>query len=458
LQTLVEGPNVFAYQMRCARPGRAETGGGDWITFNGRRGAVRGFTIGGSITGLTMAGLQLQSAHRDTIDISPGASSFAFPMPMTAGLPYTVRLRRQPVGGICTIANASGTVAATDVTNVDVSCRPTQSTTIGYAVVANENSASASLFSRSSSNGITLVDTKTSGSTPEAVVISPNGLFAYVANLAQGSIASFSIDYATNKLVPIPLGSPTTAAPIALAMDPDGTVLLAANNNTNTGSGALSLFSINAATGAPTPVTTVATGRLPAGVAIDPTGSFAYTVNEGSSDISIFRLNRTTPSLTSIGTVPNAVLSGKAIVAAPTGNLLFALGNSGTIMRLSINPTTGALTTLGFTSVNGASSCMSMAAQPGGGILYVACASASGSKITAYAIGGDGSLTLGPVTTLATTGPASIAVGGGGLAMHVAMKAINQVALYSINASTGELTLRTSVASPGGPVAIAATH
>ena len=67
-------------------------------------------------------------------------------------------------------------------------------------------------------------------------------------------------------------------------------------------------------------------------------------------------------------------------------------------------------------------------------------------------------LTSGPMTALPTTGPASISVGASGRVMHVALKTINQVATYTINQSTGDLTFRNTVASPGGPSAVAITR
>jgi 6-phosphogluconolactonase (cycloisomerase 2 family) len=458
LNMLEPGLNTFRYSAACAKPGEAEMGGGDWITFNLRPGPVGGFRVGGTITGLSMTGLELQNAFREFFLVPPNASSFTFPTPQKDASHFEVRVHQQPTGGVCTVTNNTGDIAGADVTNVSVSCTPTQSSVVGYAVVANENTGSANLFGRNSSNFLALDDTKTTGSTPESVVVSPNGLFAYVGNRVQGSISSFSIDNATNKLVPIPLGSPGTQNPSALAMDVDGRILLATNYNTSTGGGALSLFSIDATSGAPTPVATVATGRSPAAVAIDPQSRFVYTANEGTSDISMFSLDRSVPSLTSNGALSNAVSSATAIVVDPTGKFVYALSNFGNITRLSINQTTGNLTRLGFTAVNGGTSCTSMATLADGDILYVTCASSTGSTLNAYSIGSDGSLTAGPVTILPTTSVAKVAIGGSGLVMHVAMKAINQVAVYSINQSTGELTLRSSIASPGGPSAIAVTR
>lgn len=455
---LDQGQAVFFVRFACTRPNGQSSGGGDWITLNGTNVPITGFSLGGTVTGLNSSGLEVQLGLREVVSVPAAASNFTFGALLQDGTNYEIRILRQPQGALCTLGNRTGTISGADVSNVAVNCTPVQSNFDGYAVVTNENLGSANLFGRNSGNGMTLVDTKVTGSTPHSVVMSPNGLFAYIGNMAQNSVSSFSVDATTHKLVPITLGSPTTANPSALAMDEAGSVLLVTNYNTSTGGGALSLFRVDGTTGVPSHVSTVPTGRLPAAVAIHPGGNFAYTANEGSSDVTMFQLNRATPSLTSIGTLTNVMQSASAMAIDENGNFAYVLGLFGNINRLSINPTSGDLNSIGFTSISGGTSCSSLAVQPDGDILYVACASSIGSFVRAYAIGIDGGLTAGPTTTLPTTGPASLSIGGGGLVMHVAMKSANLVATYRIGQSSGDLTFQNSVASPGGPSAIAATR
>jgi hypothetical protein len=47
---------------------------------------------------------------------------FAFPGTMLPGTPYNVSVVTQPVGETCTVANGSGTIAASGATNVVVTC------------------------------------------------------------------------------------------------------------------------------------------------------------------------------------------------------------------------------------------------------------------------------------------------------------------------------------------------
>lgn len=80
------------------------------------------YTIGGSVTGLTGAGLVLKNGG-DTLPVT-GASpvNFTFATALESGKGYAVSVMTQPSGQGCTVTNnASGTVSA-NVTNVAVTC------------------------------------------------------------------------------------------------------------------------------------------------------------------------------------------------------------------------------------------------------------------------------------------------------------------------------------------------
>jgi N-acetylneuraminic acid mutarotase len=81
-------------------------------------------TLGGSVSGLTMAGLTL-SDGTDSLQVPSGATSFQFPTPVVVGSTYTVKATTQPNGLTCTISGATGTVPATNVTSVQVTCAVT---------------------------------------------------------------------------------------------------------------------------------------------------------------------------------------------------------------------------------------------------------------------------------------------------------------------------------------------
>jgi N-acetylneuraminic acid mutarotase len=89
------------------------------------------YTIGGSVTGLTGAGLVLQDNAGDNLTVPANATSFTFATAITSGNPYAVTVLTQPAGFNCTVASGSGTASA-NVTSVAIAC--VQAYTIGGSV------------------------------------------------------------------------------------------------------------------------------------------------------------------------------------------------------------------------------------------------------------------------------------------------------------------------------------
>ena len=63
------------------------------------------------------------------------------------------------------------------------------------------------------------------------------------------------------------------------------------------------MYTINATTGALTPIGTIATEQSPTSIAIHPSGKFAYVTNSGSNDVSMYSIDTATGALTLIGTI-----------------------------------------------------------------------------------------------------------------------------------------------------------
>ena len=79
------------------------------------------YTIGGSVWGLSGAGLVLQNNGGD--DLAVAGNSFEFATALVDGASYAVTVKTQPTDQSCAISNASGTIADADVTDVAVTCR-----------------------------------------------------------------------------------------------------------------------------------------------------------------------------------------------------------------------------------------------------------------------------------------------------------------------------------------------
>ena len=79
------------------------------------------YTLGGSITGLTVNGLELVNGS-DTVSVSAGSTSFVFPTPVADGAVYGVAVLSQPPGLTCSVVNGTAVMGSANVTNVQVNC------------------------------------------------------------------------------------------------------------------------------------------------------------------------------------------------------------------------------------------------------------------------------------------------------------------------------------------------
>lgn len=82
-----------------------------------------GYTVGGSVSGLTGSGLVLQDNGSDNLSIDADGP-FSFATPVRDGGTYDVSVLVQPSGTTqrCVVSNGSGTVSGTDISSVEVSC------------------------------------------------------------------------------------------------------------------------------------------------------------------------------------------------------------------------------------------------------------------------------------------------------------------------------------------------
>lgn len=83
---------------------------------------IRQQDLKGTITGLTGANLVLVNGS-DKVAVPAGATSFSMAK-INQDAPYGITVLTQPDNQTCTVANGSGTMGATDVTNVAVTCGP----------------------------------------------------------------------------------------------------------------------------------------------------------------------------------------------------------------------------------------------------------------------------------------------------------------------------------------------
>ena len=237
---------------------------------------------------------------------------------------------------------------------------------------------------------------------PDSVAVHPSGKFAYVSNEGgfsdptppggacpppspgtPGCVSMFTIEATTGALTSIG----ATAAggrPVSVTVDPSGKFAYVADGSTNSGGPGVnvSMYSINTNTGALTSVGTIAAGLSPSSIAIDPSGKFAYVANSGSNNVSMYTINTTTGALTSIGLIP-AGTGPVSVAVDPTSKFAYVT-NSGSndVSIYSIDATTGALTSIG--TIAAGLSPSSIAIHPSGNFAYVA--NAGSNNISIYSI------------------------------------------------------------------------
>jgi uncharacterized repeat protein (TIGR03803 family) len=91
------------------------------------------FSLGGSITGLgNNTGLVLANGS-DTLAVSSGATSFTMPTAVSFGSTYAVTVKTVPAGLTCTVTHGTGTMPASNVTNVVIACAD-QAYTVGGTI------------------------------------------------------------------------------------------------------------------------------------------------------------------------------------------------------------------------------------------------------------------------------------------------------------------------------------
>lgn len=80
-------------------------------------------TVGGTVTGLIGSGLKLKLNSGSNFAINANGA-FVFTTPLSSGASYTVTVTAQPSNPaqVCTVANGSGTIGSSNVTDVAVSC------------------------------------------------------------------------------------------------------------------------------------------------------------------------------------------------------------------------------------------------------------------------------------------------------------------------------------------------
>lgn len=180
------------------------------------------------------------------------------------------------------------------------------------------------------------------------LTVDPLSRFVFASDDAPpGSVVAFTIS-STGALSAVP-GSPFPTIPGYVGTTrPSQLVTDATSSFVYTGlmaTGQVAAFSVNASTGALTPVPG---SPFPAGnnpLSLASVNNFLYASNFTDGTISGYSIDPTNGALTALAGSPFAIHGGP-LVASPFGGFLYTTGPDG-LLAFSINPQTGALTQVG---------------------------------------------------------------------------------------------------------------
>lgn len=253
-------------------------------------------------------------------------------------------------------------------------------------------------------------------------------------------------------------GTPPPPAP------PTRLVLIA---NSDVSENTVSIYTLDATSGAlsrhPASPFSGGLGLSPSSIAVTPSGRFAYITNAGTNDVSALAVNPVNAEITAAANPPYPVTATPQFVAVePTGRFAYVALSLNRVEAYAINAGTGTLTAIaaGAGEALGTSP-RHIAIDPSGRFAYVA--NGSSNNITFYTIDQTtGALTLPQVLPIAFTPPnaplpVSIAVDPLGRFAYVTNSGTNDVSAFRLDSATGALSeiAGSPIAVSGGPTSVA---
>jgi 6-phosphogluconolactonase len=267
--------------------------------------------------------------------------------------------------------------------------------------------------------------------------------FAYVVNSRSDNISAFTVDAASGALTPIP-GSPfpTGQNPVALAIDASNTFLYVANQTDAT----LSAFSIDRTSGVLTAVagSPFATGSGPAAVAINPFNSVVYVSNSAANSVSIYSMTAGSGALTAAAGSPFATGGAPgATTVDPLGNVVF-VANSGVATVSVFQVGSDTLTAATGSPVTVGLGPRALAVDTSDQYLYVA--NSESNTISVFSGAGAAELeSVGGMPIQTGSTPSSIAVAPLDNFLYVANSGSSNISVFTVGA---EGTLTATAGSP----------
>lgn len=162
-----------------------------------------------------------------------------------------------------------------------------------YAYVIDHDASLALLYNVNPDGSLAATGTSMpTGTGPSMMAIDPTGAYAYVSNFDDTTISQYSVNAADGTLSAIGAGTVNAGNnPFSVTIDPTGTYVYASNFDNGATDTTISQYDIGAggALAAMVPAT-VAAGKGPTYLVVDPSGKYAFVGNVGSNDISMYTM------------------------------------------------------------------------------------------------------------------------------------------------------------------------
>jgi YVTN family beta-propeller protein len=222
------------------------------------------------------------------------------------GLRHLIPAKELLVASIAVVLFGAGIVGTAGLAQAAASRIP-------YAYVTNINPGGNGTVSVINTSTNTVVKTVPVGREPEGVAITPNGSYAYVANVGSGTVSV--IKTSTDTVVKtVEVGG----VPEGVAITPNGNY---AYVTTGVHPGTVSVIK----TSTNTLVKTVTVGSDPVAVAITPNGNYAYVANDGSGTVSV------------VNTSTNTVVKTVTILGGPDALAITPNGSDAYVSRGNVD-------------------------------------------------------------------------------------------------------------------------
>jgi 6-phosphogluconolactonase (cycloisomerase 2 family) len=432
--------------------------------------APSGFTVGGTISGLTASGLVLQNNAGDNLTVAANSTTFTFATALAANAAYAVTVLTQPTGETCTVTSGSGTVTA-NVTNVAVFCKG-----VGrFVFVVNQGDSAIAAFAINSSTGaLTAAGTPAATqATPSSIAVDQTGQFVYVPDRKGQIVSQYAVNSANGGLTAVPPDVPTAGTGgTSIAVTPSNQYVYVGGFGAAP-NGSVAGFGLAAMTGILTPLAfqNVPAGNWPSSMAIDPTGQFLFATAQGEQHLFVFKIGsdgtltptaQTNSGPASTGSSPTAV-AVYPLGDASGGYVYTADSVSNRIGTFSYGGSSGTLTSIGDGDFNAhATQPQALAIDPAGNFLYVA--NYADSTVSTFSIDPTtGLLTYvtqvgtGNMNKVANPAPIDMKLDPSGQFLFVANKLDGSISVFTVAA--GVLTLAGTYASgsdvTASPIALA---